>query len=372
MRVRTVALLSLLLALLQVCRGQPAQQPTPTGSLAALVSALPSANGGPDGDSPASLTRDKRSPYHIIKDCVTVTSEGGQFFYKAGPPPPPPHGVLTPGAAPEVPVCGVYLLADPDRAIEVHFDFLDVPCETGGLVSFVDGWELNRQFFPSLEDHPKPLELRYREFCGTRKVKEVFRSSQNAALIQYRVPQRDKGFSFTVRFIKNPTPCNILLEGVSDVYTLRNYGRRVNCTLSTLFPASLKVLSLSVGLAGAGSKRSASGLAAASGAAAPPPPLGAGSGLLEIETGTIHRCENRGMPDYVQLGGSEGLDTAALNVADSICGMDSKPGSTEETIFCGVTAVRLVSSGDFDNAVTVSVRQAAEDDIPAATLVCGL
>ncbi|GLG93021.1 Uncharacterized protein GBIM_00530 [Gryllus bimaculatus] len=91
---------------------------------------------------------------------------------------------------------------------------------------------------------------------------------------------------------------------------------------------------------------------------------------LELETGTIHRCEKRGMPDYVELGGAEGLDTSQLNVADSICGTDSKPGSTVETILCGVSAVRLVSSGEFDNAVTVAVRQASEDDIDAASVVC--
>nr|CAD7449013.1 unnamed protein product [Timema bartmani] len=78
------------------------------------------------------------------------------------------------------------------------------------------------------------------------------------------------------------------------------------------------------------------------------------------------------MSDYVQLGGSEGLDTSSLAVADSICGLDSKPGSTIETIFCGVTTVRLVSSGQFDNSVTVALRQAGEDDILDASLVCGL
>lgn len=43
-----------------------------------------------------------------------------------------------------------------------------------------------------------------------------------------------------------------------------------------------------------------------------------------------------------------------------------------ETIFCGVTTVRLVSSGEFDNAVTIAVRPAEENDIPTASLVCGL
>ncbi|KAJ9600287.1 hypothetical protein L9F63_009424, partial [Diploptera punctata] len=123
--------------------------------------------------------------------CMTVTSEDGQYFHKA--------------ADDEAAVCGIYFITDPDRVVEVHFDFLDVPCQNGGLVSFVDGWELNRQFFPSPQDHPKPFNTRYKEFCGQRKVKQVLESSQNAAVIQYRLPARGKGFSFTVRFIKNST-----------------------------------------------------------------------------------------------------------------------------------------------------------------------
>ncbi|GFG28956.1 hypothetical protein Cfor_00358, partial [Coptotermes formosanus] len=116
----------------------------------------------------------------------------------------------------------------------------------------------NQQFFLSPEDHLKPLNQRYREFCGQHKVKEVLESSQNSGLIQYRVPGQGKGFSFTVRFPRNPThknncpfniaACNILLEGKADVYTLRNYRKRVNCSLTTLYPASMKVLSLNVGL----------------------------------------------------------------------------------------------------------------------------
>jgi hypothetical protein len=29
----------------------------------------------------------------------------------------------------------VYFVTDPDRKVEVHFDYLDVPCQNGGLVS---------------------------------------------------------------------------------------------------------------------------------------------------------------------------------------------------------------------------------------------
>ena len=57
----------------------------------------------------------------FVADCVTVTSEDGQYFHKA--------------ADDEAAVCGVYFVTDPDRIVEIHFDFLDVPCQNGGLVS---------------------------------------------------------------------------------------------------------------------------------------------------------------------------------------------------------------------------------------------
>lgn len=57
----------------------------------------------------------------FISDCVLVTSEEGHFYYKA--------------TGDESTVCGVYLLTDPDKMVEIYFDYLDVPCQTGGLIS---------------------------------------------------------------------------------------------------------------------------------------------------------------------------------------------------------------------------------------------
>lgn len=41
--------------------------------------------------------------------------------------------------------------------------------------------------------------------------------------------------------------CNILVEGTSYVYTLSNHGRRINCSVTTLFPATVSLVSLDVG-----------------------------------------------------------------------------------------------------------------------------
>ncbi|XP_071449380.1 corticotropin-releasing factor-binding protein [Hetaerina americana] len=352
--------------------------------------------------SSMSSLRTKRATEHIISDCIMVTSQEGEYYFKA---PAAGPGARVPGES--TPVCGVYFVTDPERRVELTLNYLRVPCDAGGLISFMDGWELNGELFPSVEDHPLPLKDRFQEFCsggaggvvlkggagsaasasskrkkergfasapgGTQRPLLSLGTSQNAALVQYRVPPSVRGlkgrtpdvygFSFSVRFPRNPTPCNILVEGTSDVYTLRNYGRAVNCSLATLFPARLRVLSLSVGSAPGGLPISNSIHQSPSG-------IGANKRNTEVETGTIHKCDKRGMPDYVEVGGAPGLDITNLAVSDSICGMDSRPGSTVETILCGVSSVRLVSSGWFDNAVTVALREAADQDVAEATLVC--
>lgn len=139
----------------------------------------------------------------------------------------------------------------------------------------VDGWELNGEFFPSPEDHQLPLDQRVQSECGSHQVMRRYLSSQNAALVQYRVPRLGQGFSLRVNYVKNPQrnlphfnirsqlvnrvietiycddgfmlACNILVEGTSYVYTLSNHGRRLNCSVTTLFPASISLVSLDVG-----------------------------------------------------------------------------------------------------------------------------
>lgn len=264
---------------------------------------------------------------------MLVTSEPGHYFFKA--------------AGDDPTVCGVYLMTDPDKIIQLQFDFLDLPCNSGGLVAFVDGWELNGGYFPSLSEHRLSLEDRVSEFCGLSRPSRAFVSSQNAALVQYRVPKRSRGFSFRVSFLKNPTPCNVLVEGLEDVYTIRNYGKPTNCSLTSLFPAQISILSLSVGVSFPGDS-------------------------FKIETGTMKKCEETGLKDYVEISG--GLDLAApkLTQAETLCGIDSYPGPLLETVLCGIATVRLVSSGEYDNSVTVAVRQASEQDLLSPTIICPL
>jgi hypothetical protein len=58
-----------------------------------------------------------------------VTSEESQFSLKA--------------AGDTSTVCGMYIITDPDRRVEVHFEYLDVPCQNGGLVSVSGKFHFN-------------------------------------------------------------------------------------------------------------------------------------------------------------------------------------------------------------------------------------
>ncbi|XP_011331751.1 corticotropin-releasing factor-binding protein [Ooceraea biroi] len=273
-----------------------------------------------------------REHYRSITDCIFVTSESGPFSYIS--------------RSDDDVVCGIYFLTDPDRTVEIHVRSFDVPCEHRGLLAVIDGWELNGEVFPSEGDHPLLMKERVNEFCGkNRWFRKTFVSSQNAAILQYRVPLRGKGFVVSVKYPKHPRPCNVLSVSTTDPFTLRNYGRRINCTFTAVYPGVVRVIALGVG--GSDSQ----GIA------------------RTTETGTLRKCNARNPRDQVQIGGSHGLDTTKLEVIDSICGIDSKP-EIKELVAYEVTSVRLVSSGYYDNSVTVGISPITEDDLldPASGL----
>ncbi|XP_073972433.1 corticotropin-releasing factor-binding protein isoform X2 [Rhodnius prolixus] len=264
---------------------------------------------------------------------MLVTSEEGHYYYKA--------------TSDDTTVCGIYLMSPPNRIIEVYFDYLDAPCGSGGLVSFVDGWELNGGYLPGLMEHNLPLKDRITEFCGLTAPTRVFTSTQNAAMIQYRIPKRGRGFSFKVNFLKNLNPCNILVEDDEQVYTVRNYGKASNCSLIALYPIHMALLSISVGVTPSGDH-------------------------FKIETGTMRKCQETGLKDFMEVSGGMDLLSPKLTQADTFCGIDSYPEGISETVLCGVSTVRLVSSGEYDNMVTLAIRQAKEEELMTASVACPL
>lgn len=269
---------------------------------------------------PASLSSSSPSSTQLLTDCINVGLEEGGYYHRSVGDPT---------------VCGVYLASGPQQRVQLTLDYLDVDCEAGGIISVLDGWELNGEVFPPKGD--LPLDGRVEELCGRHK-RKVYVSTSNAASLLYSLPRKGDVFKITVKFIKHPTPCNILVNGDSGVFTLRNHGTRSNCSLAAVYPASINLLQLSVGVpAIRGIRRAAPN--------------------RFVETGVMHRCSKRGMEDEVVLGGSLGLDVSNMLVEDDICGLDSNPRNRPSSVLCEVSVVRLISSGNTENSVTVALNQ---------------
>ncbi|XP_050343483.1 corticotropin-releasing factor-binding protein [Nymphalis io] len=287
------------------------------------------------GQAPSWFSRVRRYPiptHRIIdptEDCFLVTSEEGELFFKS--------------PSDEPTVCGIYMIAEPDKRIQVIFNYLDVPCENGGLVAWIDGWELNGQVWPadSWDDD------RVVESCDSRPQRKLV-SRQNAALVQYRVPARGKGFAITIRHLRNARPCNQMLFGTEGVYTLRNHGETGNCSMIAVSPATVRVLDLNIGQS---IKRGT---------------------LLDVETGTISHCTKRGLVDYADIGGASGLDHTKMEIFDSICGLDSNEAHRLMLIACEDTVIRLVSSGRYQNSITLAFSPLPLEHYEHADLICGI
>jgi len=255
-----------------------------------------------------------------LQDCMTVSSkEEGIWEYKSDG---------------RTETCGLYLVTKPDQLVEITLHQIDVDCDSGLVVVF-DGWELNGNVFPGDDDHPLDVEARSTLLCSGTAQKKVFVSSQNAALVSFKIPKEGQGFRISVKYIPNKDPCNILMSDMVGLFTLQNNGKARNCSLTTLlFPANFELMSVAVGAASLRHRRA----------------LGT--------SGLSSQCS----PDFVELGGSSELDSVNLATSQTLCGTETKP-EKGLTVLCGSSTVRLVSSGEFDNSVTVLVKAATDDDL---------
>ena len=67
-----------------------------------------------------------------------------------------------------------------------------------------DGWELNGNVFPGGEDHHLSLEDRSHPICSGHGSQHKFVSSQNAALVSFKIPTAGQGFKLRVTYRPNP------------------------------------------------------------------------------------------------------------------------------------------------------------------------
>jgi len=254
-----------------------------------------------------------------IEDCVQVIANPGTYVVHSK------QGSSAP--------CGVYLAGLHNEIINVEVSLVDVSCKTGGLVSFFDGWEMNGAIFPAEYDHEHYLYDRFATLC-----KETFpkrrdlrlRSSQNVALLQYKIPKAGEGFVFRVTMELNKDPCNVLVTENKSLFTLSNGGTARNCSLTAvLAPPTMKLIQFEIG-------------------------------KPTSHTGLTSLCSNE---DYVDIGGASNLDPSLMDIKETICGREPEPAKMGLTILCDSSSVRLVSSGNYENSVTVAIDEATEEDM---------
>jgi len=280
---------------------------------------------------------------HIIKECMTVShSEGGRFRYEGGR---------------EDQVCGLYLVGRPDERIVLTLDAVDIngACDHNQIV-LVDGWELNGNVIPSPQDHLLTLDQRMKSVCEEGGQIQLV-SSQNAAMVQYKIGTPGLGFSVSVKYIDNPEPCNVLMSDMTGVFQISNHGQHRNCSVTTLlFPAKVSLLEVNVG-SRLRKKREVE-QKRSSGRAR--------RGLFYDVPSP--QCSELGEVDFLELGGSGELDSSNLEARSTLCGGRSEDSLEKDlTILCGSSTLRLVSSGEFRNSVTALVTAATAEDLDANT-----
>lgn len=67
-----------------------------------------------------------------------------------------------------------------------------------------DGWVLKGEKFPSTHDHPLPPHERYTDYCSSTAPGVSIRSSQNVAMVFFRIHSSDSGFTLSVKKLHNP------------------------------------------------------------------------------------------------------------------------------------------------------------------------
>ncbi|KAM9734536.1 corticotropin-releasing factor-binding protein isoform 1-T1 [Menidia menidia] len=218
--------------------------------------------------------------------------------------------------------CAAFFMAEPNQVISVDYDNVDIDCSGGDFITLFDGWVMKGERFPSSQDHPLPPNRRYVDYCDSGPAGEGARSSQNVAMIFFRVHSAGSGFSLTVKKHTNPFPCNVISQSPEGSYTMVIPHQHRNCSFSIIYPVAIDVSEFSLGRHNGFSKRSLSG------------------------------CPETG--DYVQLLGGNGIDTSKLFPITDLC--ISFTGPTHMKIGCENTVVRMVSSGKFVSRVSFSYR----------------
>ncbi|XP_064645246.1 corticotropin-releasing factor-binding protein-like [Lineus longissimus] len=232
-------------------------------------------------------------------------------------------------------LCSIYILSPPDKIIEIDVQEMNIDCN-GGLIGLLDGWELNQEVFPGWLDGSKSREERLKFFCGESGPSKPVVSSQNLINIKHRIPNLGEGFTFTVRFIDNPEPCNVLLMEPTGAYTLQNFGKARNCSVSILHPEKVNILGVDIG--------------------------STIDGKHHKSMGVRRQCMESGERDYAEFLFGSGMQPDYMRLGDNdMCGTKHEVGSLI-LLPCGYSVVRLVSSGQYVNSISFRFDRVTDDE----------
>uniref|UniRef100_A0A8C8UJ01 Corticotropin-releasing factor-binding protein n=1 Tax=Peromyscus maniculatus bairdii TaxID=230844 RepID=A0A8C8UJ01_PERMB len=171
-------------------------------------------------------------PYRRALRCLDMLSLPGQFTFTADQ--PQLH-------------CAVFFIGDPDEFITIHFDLVSIDCQGGDLLKVFDGWILKGEKFPSSQDHPLPTTKRYTDFCESGLTRRSITSSQNVAMVFFRVHEPGNGFTLTVKKVPTLFPCNVISQTSSGRFTLVVPHQHQNCSFSIIYPVAIRISDLTLG-----------------------------------------------------------------------------------------------------------------------------
>ncbi|XP_077398498.1 corticotropin-releasing factor-binding protein-like [Vanacampus margaritifer] len=248
--------------------------------------------------------------YRRALRCVDMVSVEGRFTFTAE------HPQLS---------CAAFFMAEPDEVVSVEYDSVDIDCQAGDFITVFDGWVMKGEKFPSSQDHPLSLRERYVDYCDpATSSRRSVRSSQNVAMIFFRVHNAGSGFTVTYRKLANPFPCNVISQSPEGTFTMVSPQQYRNCSFSIVYPVEVDISEFStLGFRGNFPKWPTSGCASDS-------------------------------EDMVQLLGGNGLDTSKMVPLTELC--SSSAGLSHVKVGCDNTVVRMVSSGRYVNKVSFSYR----------------
>uniref|UniRef100_A0A8D0B7B0 Corticotropin-releasing factor-binding protein n=1 Tax=Salvator merianae TaxID=96440 RepID=A0A8D0B7B0_SALMN len=247
--------------------------------------------------------------YRRALRCIDMLSIEGQFTFTANQ--PQLH-------------CATFFIGEPEEIITIDFDFVNVDCQAGDFLKVFDGWILKGEKFPSSLDHPLPTSERYVDFCEDGRIRSSIKSSQNVAMLFFRIHEPGNGFTFTIKKKPNIFPCNVISQTPTGRFTMVIPHQHRNCSFSIIYPVLIKISNLMLGHLNSFHLKN--------------PSTGCG-----------------GVGDFVELLGGNGLDPSKMFPLADLC--HSFNGPAQMKIGCDNTVLRMVSSGKHVNRVTLEYHQ---------------